>query len=236
MPQPELSYFANIDEQKRWLEPLGPLASRVARGMFALNRTIARKAFGLRVEGMENLPKEGPFVLTPNHVSALDPFAAAATFPYRLLRNTYWAARVGLAFGNPLKRLVSRLAQAVPIDSHRVVFSSLAFGAAVLKQQKNLVWFPEGPRSPTGKLQPFKPSIGMLLNRFRVPVVPVFIRDTHEAMLPGRAWVRPKKVTVVFGKPLDPRELEQQGEGERPQDRIVQALREHVAELLGERA
>src|SRR5215207_3557484 len=129
MPQPELSYFANIDEQKRWLEPLGPLASRVARGMFALNRTIARKAFGLRVEGMENLPKEGPFVLTPNHVSALDPFAAAATFPYRLLRNTYWAARVGLAFGNPLKRLVSRLAQAVPIDSHRVVFSSLAFGA-----------------------------------------------------------------------------------------------------------
>ena len=139
-----------------------------------------------------------------------------------------------MAFANPLYRLVSRLSQAVPIDSHRAVFSSLAFGAAVLERQNNLVWSPEGHRSPTGKLQPFKPGLGMLLSRFPVPVVPVTIRGTHEAMLPGRAWVRSKKVTVVFGESLVPLELAQQGEGERPQDRIVQALREHLTELLGE--
>jgi long-chain acyl-CoA synthetase len=135
-----------------------------------------------------------------------------------------------------LKRLVSRLGHVVPIDSHRAVFSSLAFGAAVLKRQEKLVWFPEGHRSHTGELQPFRPGIGVLLNRFPVPVVPVFIRGTHEAMPPGKAWPRPKKLTITFGKPLDPRELEQRGEGEQPQERIVRALYEHVAELGSDRA
>jgi len=64
----------------------------------------------------------------------------------------------------------------------------------------------------------------------------VFIDGTHEAMPPGRIWVRPKQVTVVFGGPLEPRELEQQGEGDQPQSRIVQALHEHVAEMMGDRS
>ena len=224
------------DEQKQWHRPLGPAESAVARGMFALNRTIARRVFHLRVEGIEHLPEEGPYVLTPNHISFLDPFAVAAALDYRRLRHTYWAGRVGAAFGNPLTRRVSRLAQAFPIDSHRAVFSSLAFGAVVLKSRKNLIWFPEGHRSPTGELQAFKPGIGMLLDRYPVPVVPVFIDGTHEAMPPGRVWVQPKKVTVVFGEPLDPRELEQQGEGDQPQSRIVQALHERVTEMMGDRS
>jgi long-chain acyl-CoA synthetase len=224
------------EEQKRWLRPLGPAESAVAKGMFAVNRALARKVFQLQVEGAEHLPKEGPFILAPNHISFLDPFAVAAALDYRRLRRTYWAGRVGVAFGNPFTRLVSRLAQAVPIDSHRAVFSSLAFGAVVLKSQKSLIWFPEGHRSPTGELQPFKPGIGMLLDRYPVPVVPVFIRGTHEAMPPGRVWVRPKKVTVFFGEPLDPRELEQQGEGDQPQSRIVQALHEHVAQMMSDRS
>ena len=53
---------------------------------------------------------------------------------------------------------------------------------------------------------------------------------------PGKGWPRPRKLTITFGEPLDPRELEQQGEGEQPQDRIVQALSEHVAKLGSVRA
>jgi long-chain acyl-CoA synthetase len=224
------------DEQKRSLEPLGPAKSSIARGMSALNRAIARKVFHLRVEGIEHLPEEGPFVLTPNHVSSLDPFAVAAALDYDQLRHIYWAGRADTAFSNPLKRLVSRLAHVVPIDSHRAVFSSLAFGAAVLKRREILLWFPEGHRSHSGELQPFRPGIGMLVHRYPVPVVPVFIRGTHEAMAPGKAWPRPKKFVVTFGEPLDPRELEEQGEGDQPQDRIVQALYGHVADLEDDRS
>ena len=223
------------DEQKQWLRPLGPRESAVARGMFALDTALARRVFHLRVEGIEHLPEVGPFVIAPNHISFLDPFAVAAALDYPRLRHTYWAGRVGAAFGNPLTRRISRLAQAFPIDSHRAVFSSLAFGAAVLKSQGNLIWFPEGHRSPTGELQAFKPGIGMLLDRYPVPVVPVYIDGTHEAMPPGRVWIQPKEVTVIFGSPLDPRKLEQQGEGDQPQSRIVQALHEHVAEMMGAR-
>jgi long-chain acyl-CoA synthetase len=229
LEQPE----AVLDEdQKRWLEPLGPGKSFLARGLFLLNRAVMRGPFRLEVEGRENLPERGPFVVAPNHVSYLDSFAVAAALDYRLLRRTHWAGWTGAAFGNPLTRLVSRLAQVVPVDPERAGVSSLAFGAAVLAHGKNLVWFPEGERSRNGRLQPFKPGIGMLLKHFRVPVVPVSIRGTYEAMPRGKALVRPAKITVVFGQPLDVQDLlEHQGEDGQPRDQILQALRKRVAEL-----
>jgi long-chain acyl-CoA synthetase len=217
--------------QKRWLEPLGPVASTVARGMFALNRAVMRGAFRLRVKGLEHLPDGGPFVIAPNHVSYLDSFVVAAALDYRVLRRTYWAGWTGAAFGNPLTRLVSRLAQVVPVDPGRAGLSSLAFGAAVLKRRKNLVWFPEGERSPTGRLQPFKPGVGMLLDYYRVPVIPVFIRGTYEAMPRGKVLRRLEQVTIIFGEPLDPHDFERQGRGARSQDSIARALRDRVAEL-----
>jgi long-chain acyl-CoA synthetase len=223
------------NDQQRALEPLGPAKSLIARGMYALNRAIARRVFRLRVEGIEHLPKEGSFVLASNHVSSLDPCAIAAALDYHQLRHVYWAGRKDTAFSNPFKRLMSRLAHVVPIDPHHAVFSSLAFGATVLRRGEMLVWFPEGHRSHTGELETFRPGIGMLLNRFPVPVVPVFIRGTHEAMPPGKAWPRPTKLTIVFAEPLDPRELRQNGEADQPQDHIVQALYEHVKELADTR-
>ncbi len=48
----------------------------------------------------------------------------------------------------------------------------------------------------------------MLLDHYRVPVVPVFIRGTHEVMPPGKARIRPCKVTLVFGKPISADHLE----------------------------
>jgi long-chain acyl-CoA synthetase len=138
---------------------------------------------------------------------------------------------MNVAFGNQLTRLVSRLAQAVPVESDRSGVSSLAFGAAALERGKSLIWFPEGQRSHGGELQPFKPGVGLLLDHFRVPVVPVSISGTYEAMPPGRALVRPKAITVVFGELLSVVDLDRQGEGDRSQDRIVQALRDRVAKL-----
>jgi long-chain acyl-CoA synthetase len=216
------------EEKKRWIEPLGPMMAALAWVLFALDWVVMRGLFRLRVEGLEHLPQEGPFVITPNHSSYLDSFALAAALGYRRLRQTYWAG-AGAAFSNPLNRLVSRLAQAVPVEQAGV--SSLAFGAAVLERENNLVWYPEGRRSSTGELQSFEPGVGMLLDHFRVPVAPVFIHGTYEAMPPGKALVRPKKITIIFGQPLDVSDLEQQGESEEPQDRLVEALHDRVAEL-----
>lgn len=219
------------DRQKRWLEPLDPKMVALARVLFVLNLAVMRGPFRLRVEGLKNLPEGGQFVLTPHHTSYLDPFAIAAALGYRRLRRTYWGGRTGALLANPLNRFVSRLAQAVPVGPHRAGVSSLAFGAAVLKRGNNLVWFPEGTRSRTGELQQFRPGVGLLLKHFRVPVVPVFICGTGEAMPRGQALPRFAKITVTFGTPLDPGDLEEQGKGEAPEERISSTLQERVAEL-----
>ena len=96
---------------------------------------------------------------------------------------------------------------------------------------KQSVWFPEGERSPNGKLQDFKPGIGMLLEKFPVCVIPVFIHGTHEALPPGKFLPRLRSIRLVFGKPLDALELKREGRGEKPHQQIVSALQDKVAEV-----
>ncbi len=228
LEQPETALTA---QQQRWLEPLPPGLAALARGLYQFNRLVMRSVFQLRFEGADRIPEQGPFVISPNHVSYLDPFAVASALPYRQLRRTYWAGWVGVAFKNPLFRLVSRLAQAIPIDPQRGVFSSLAFAASVLKRGQNLIWFPEGGRSPDGELKPFKPGIGLVLDRYNVPVIPVFLHGPHEAMPVGQFMPRPGPITVVFGEPVQPEQLKEEGEGKAPQDQIASALHDRVERL-----
>ncbi|MCX6909922.1 MAG: lysophospholipid acyltransferase family protein [Verrucomicrobia bacterium] len=190
-----------------------------------------RGAFRVRAVGLKNLPATGPFVLAPNHASYLDPCAVAAALRPRVQRQTYWAGWTGVAFSNAFARFGSRLSQVVPINPEHGVVSSLAFCAAVLKRGKNLVLFPEGERSASGRLLPFRPGVGILLHRIPAPVVPAFIHGSYDALPVGRALPRLKRITVVFGQPLDPRELERQGAGDEPHERIVRALHERVAAL-----
>ena len=222
--------------QKRWLVPLGPLGRACAYTLHALVRLLALALFGLKVTGRQHIPETGNFIIVPNHTSVLDPFALAAALDFGVLRNTFWAAWTGMAFANPLFRAVSRLAQALPIEADRAAFSSLALSEIVLGDGRNLVWFPEGGRSHTGRLQPFKAGIGLLLTKCDVPVVPVFISGTFDAMPIGRVIPRPRRVSVTFGQPMTRTELEQRGQGNTREARITAALHDHVGELASPNA
>ncbi|MDA8163544.1 MAG: AMP-binding protein [Desulfobacteraceae bacterium] len=219
------------NRQRHWLEPLNPVQLGLAWGLYHLNRFLARTLFRLEVRGLDAVPLHGQFVLAPNHVSLLDPFALAAALPFSTLRRTYFAGWTGIAFRNAFFRFVSRLARAVPIDPKRAVASSLAFAAVVLKRGENLIWFPEGERSPSGSLQAFKPGLGMLLDRYRVPVVPAFIRGAYEALPRGRSWPRFTRIVIDFGEPVHPGELVRRGEGGPPPVRITRGLHERMAAL-----
>ena len=220
------------EEQKRWLEPLrgtGWLASRVLRKTI---RTLARLCFRPRIEGQENIPTDRPVVFAPNHLSHLDPFILAAVLDDRTLDRTHWGAWTGVAHKNPISRSFSRLGQAVPIDPDRAVISSIALGSAVLQRDRNLVWFPEGQRSNDGRLQDFRPGIGMLLDHHRdVAVVPVAIRGTHKAMPVGAVLPKPRRVEITFGEARSPEQLEKESEAETARERITNALQERVSEL-----
>jgi long-chain acyl-CoA synthetase len=219
------------EKQKQWFEPLGPVAATTARFLYAVNRVLMRVIFRLRVAGFDHLPEHEQWVMTPNHTSYLDPFAIAALLDWNQLRKTYWAGWTGIVLANPLMRFLSRLGKILPVEPMRAARSSLAFGATILKNKKNLVWFPEGGLSANGELQDFKPGIGMLLEHFRARVIPVFVHGTHQALPPGKFFPKPHAICVVFGKPLDAQQLKREGRGEKPHQQIASALQDKVAEL-----
>lgn len=220
--------------QKNWLRPRNGVMRVLARSIYMVNYALLHALFRERSRGREHLPRTGNCVLSPNHASYMDAFALAAALPYRFLRQTAWAGGVEVAFANPLNRFVSRLAGAVPIEHGLHTASDMALAAAVLKRGHNLVWFPEGRRAPPGELLPFQPGVGMLIKELHVPVVPVFIRGTDRAMPIGRIIPRPTRIEVVFGEPLELRELQRRAgdvDGRSEGQRIAKGLRSAVLEL-----
>lgn len=221
------------EAQKRWLTPPGPLLQLLWAILFPLYRGLVRLLFRLKVRGLENLPAEGNFVLTPNHSSMLDAPVLAAALPAALMAQTHWAGAADIMLTNPLMRLVSRMARVLPIERFGAGtgLKNLALALVGLQQGQNLVWFPEGRISTGAEMLPFREGIGLVLEQCPTLVVPVYIEGTRAAMPPQATWPTPKPVTITFGPPCDPRELARQGQGDSPAARMVQALQERVAAL-----
>jgi long-chain acyl-CoA synthetase len=90
----------------------------------------------------------------------------------------------------------------VPFDRTVNPLEGLRIAAAILQAGYPLLIFPEGTRSVTGKLQPFKPGLGLLAIETGVPVVPALIEGTFEALPKGRLLPRRSKIKVTFGEPV----------------------------------
>lgn len=232
LKQPEELFDAR---QRRWLAPRGRLLRGLGSLLFCLDRLLMRTVFSLDVRGVERVPAQGPCVLAPNHTSLLDPPALIAVLPTGFLDRTYWGGWTGIMFRNPVMRLVSRACQVLPVDQRGRPLANLALGAAALARGFNLVWFPEGGRSPDGTLQPFQPGIGILLTAYPLPVVPVRITGSFEALPTGAWWPRRNRIRIRFGDPLDPATLAGQREGAERYRQIATALHDHVA-ALGDRS
>ncbi len=220
-------------EQKKWLTPRNVFFETLGALIFFPLRLVARLYFRLTAYGLENLPQEGNYILAPNHVSFLDAPMIAATLPYPLTRQFYWAASTQTLFSNWMVRSISWIFQAVPIEHQRsgAGLRNLALSAAILKRQKNLVWFPEGNITRTEGMLPFQEGIGLVLEAFPTTVVPVYIEGAREALPRGNWWPKSVPITITFGQPCQPQELAGQGQGESTPARIAQALQEKVVAL-----
>ena len=214
----------------RWLAPTGTLLRVLAAGLYAVNRLVMRSLFHLHAMGVEQLPGSGPFVITPNHVSYLDPMAIAAALPYRRFEQLYWAGDFHLLFSNPLARFFARALHIFPVDADHPA-AALAAANRVLRAAGVQVWFPEGWRSPDGKLQRFLPGIGELLLQSNAPAVPAYIRGAFEALPRTRRVPRLRPISVAFGHPILTAALVADGCGQSDDERIVNALRQRVAAL-----
>ncbi len=107
----------------------------------------------------------------------------------------------------------------------------MAFGAEVLKRGLGLVWFPEGRRSPNGSLRPFRTGVGLLLEHYPVPVLPVYMWGTEKILPPGGAVIRPGTISLVFGRPVHVEDLVSNRRAEEKKKLIAEALHERVLAL-----
>jgi long-chain acyl-CoA synthetase len=222
-------------DQMRWIKPTGHGAAALAVVIHLLNKLLMRAVFRLHAAGVEHLPRQGPYILAANHASDLDPLALCAALPFGPLRQVYWGGDTARLFSTAATRFLCRVLHIFPLDE-RSPKSALALGSALLARGNALAWFPEAWRSPTGELQRFLPGVGRLLAESRVPVVPVIVRGTFEALPRWRRLPRPHRISVTFGPALEASDLEAAGQGDTPDSRIVNALRREMLRLGGENA
>ncbi len=169
--------------------------------VWPLHRLVCRP---FRVEGVAHLAAvRGPALFIANHTSHLDTPSVLRALPPRRRRRVAVAAAADYFYRNPLVgAAVSLLLNSFPFSRQGAVGASLEYCGELVDAGWSLLVYPEGTRSPTGELQPFKTGIGLLARELRVPVVLVAIRGTY-AMLPRGTWCpRPGPVSIRFGAPL----------------------------------
>jgi long-chain acyl-CoA synthetase len=157
----------------------------------------------LRIEavGLENLPRAGPFMLCPNHVSFLDPLMVLVPLPWRFLKRAFFVGAADF-FAYSWMRLLSRVANVFPVDPDAHLLRAMKIGAYGLRRGRILCIFPEGGRSFDGRLMVFKKGAAILAREIGVPVVPVAIRGAFEVWPRDTLRIRLHKVKVIFGAPL----------------------------------
>jgi len=222
---------ALLADGRRWVVPRGAVRMALARALWALNDALMWALFRLRVEGARHIPKDRPVVIAANHVSDLDPAALGAALPWHVRPRAHWAGDRVRVFGSWWQDAFCRIAGVFPVDERRPMVA-VRLAAEVLARGDVQVWFPEGWRSPDGRLLNFQAGIGHVVAEARVDVVPAYIQGTLDAWPRGRRLPRRARVRVTFGAPVPARDLvAEAGADPRAAERAASALRERIGAL-----
>jgi 1-acyl-sn-glycerol-3-phosphate acyltransferase len=169
-----------------------------------LIRTALSTYFRFRVIGRENLPASGSFVMIANHASHLDGLCMVAALPLARIHQAFPAAAADYFFKNaPLGFLTNLFMNALPFNRKGNVRQTLESCRNVLAGQDNaLILFPEGTRTTTGEMSPFKGGVAQLVAGTTTPVVPCYLAGAFAAWPKGRLLPAPRKLTLAIGPPL----------------------------------
>jgi 1-acyl-sn-glycerol-3-phosphate acyltransferase len=164
-----------------------------------------RLLFRPRVEGLENLPADGPAILASNHLS----FSDSVFLPLMAPRRITFLAKSDYFDGKGLKgRLTAFFMHGlgqVPIDRSGGSSSQAAIdtGLRILGEGRLLGIYPEGTRSPDGHLYRGKTGVARMALEAGVPVIPVAMLDTEKIQPPGKVLPKIRRVGIRIGEPLD---------------------------------
>ena len=172
--------------------------SRIVAGPFL--HTIWRP----KVTGVENIPTSGGAILAANHQSLVD----SIFLPLMVNRPVTFSAKAEyFTASGPMARLWAAYLRAtnqltMDRDGPRAAQDTLEAALALLQQGQLFGIYPEGTRSPDGRLYRGRPGVGWLALRSGLPVIPVALSGTRKVLPPGRAIPRPGRIEVAIGKPV----------------------------------
>jgi long-chain acyl-CoA synthetase len=189
---------------------------------------ITRVFFGLEVIGKEKLPKNGPFILSPNHQSFLDGPVVASQIPWRLFKNMFYVGTSEI-FGQGIFHYLGRTFRLVPVDPDSNLVNAMRAGAYGLKHGQNLALYPEGERSVDGTPKKFKKGAAILSANLKVPIYPVALEGFYDAWPRSKRFPRLAKLSVQFGDPIFPPET--MTNPEETYKQITEELRSRVTDM-----
>jgi 1-acyl-sn-glycerol-3-phosphate acyltransferase len=197
---------------------------------------LVKKVVRLRVEGAEHVPPSGPLLLASNHLSITD-----STFlPIAVARKvTFMAKAEYFTGGGPVGRFVSWFMSrdgqvAVDRDDKRAAVASLDTCLEVLRRGDAFAIYPEGTRSPDGRLYRGRTGVAWLALKSGAPVVPVAMFGTDRVLPPGKVIPRPARVRVVFGKPVQLAAIATDPENARERRAATEAIMAAIAGVSGQ--
>lgn len=202
-------------------------------------RNISRPFFTFlwrpRVTGLENIPREGGFVIASNHLANIDSFVLPVALPRQIrfvAKDTLWTQK-GLR-GRILRWFFDAV-EAVPVD--REALSSgkgaLQAGLTILREGDGFAIYPEGTRSKDGLLHPGKQGAAWLGVESGCPVIPVGLKGTQHMfsrLLPHRGTI-----TVRVGPPIYPEDIDPAASKGVRRRLLNEKIMEEIQRLSGQR-
>jgi 1-acyl-sn-glycerol-3-phosphate acyltransferase len=166
---------------------------------------LLRGIFRPWVSGAENIPAHGGVLLASNHLSFVD----SIFLPLIIERNMVFLAKSEYFTGKGLKGWLTKMffigTGMLPIDRSggKASEASLNTGLRVLAEGQVLGIYPEGTRSPDGKMYRGRTGVARMILEAGVPVIPVAMIDTEKVMPIGSKWPKLRRIGIIFGEPMD---------------------------------
>jgi len=166
---------------------------------------VARGLFRAKIVGRRNVPKKGPVLLASNHLSFIDSVVITLFAPRPvsfLAKDSYFT---GKGFKGFLSRTFFTSIAAIPVKrgAGQAAQDALDAGLSLLHEGEAFAVYPEGTRSRDGRLYRGKTGVAWLALNAGVPVIPVALKGTDKVQPIGSNGIRPAKVSIEFGAPID---------------------------------
>ena len=191
---------------------------------------------GLHVEGRENVPREGALIVASNHLSFID----SIVIPLAARRQVHFLGKAEYFQGTGLRGAAVRwfhsTAGTIPVDRSdpRAAAGSLELAEEVLRRGEGFGVYPEGTRSPDGRLHRGRTGVARMALSTGAVLLPCAVTGTDKVQPAGSNGFRPGKVTVRFGRPVDVAGLAAQFQKAALLRAVTDATMDAIAELSGQ--